>query len=86
MRLIFTLVLLAASATVASSGNVGRIQNFTTRDLILVACDRNAAAVCQQQAHGCDNLCNASNNPKSCHDGCMDRYKDCKVSAGCGDY
>lgn len=52
-----------------------------------IACNQQTAAVCQQQAHGCmDNICPRSQDPEACRQGCIDRYKECKVAAGCGDY
>jgi hypothetical protein len=53
-----------------------------------VACDTEKARACQQGAQGCQNLCDHTNRTfyKACLDGCADRYKVCKVGAGCGDY
>ncbi len=61
-------------------------ENHTNRNYILIDCDKNAARLCQFQANGCFDICKVSNNVKNCNDGCLDRYKDCKVTAGCGNY
>jgi hypothetical protein len=52
--------------------------------VIKISCDQRAARLCQQQVNGCFNICNASNNVVNCNSGCLDRYKECKVVAGCG--
>jgi hypothetical protein len=73
------------TSSMAENGG-GSFRNYSPSNIIRVACDQSSARTCQQQATGCQNLCDASNNPASCRSGCMDRYKNCKVNAGCGDY
>ena len=53
---------------------------------IRIACTQSTARVCQHQVNGCFNICNRSNNVVNCNVGCLDRYEECKVNAGCGDF
>ncbi len=44
---------------------------------------RQCGSRCQQQVRGCmDMICKNSNDRPNCHQGCLNRYKECKVSCG----
>jgi len=49
-------------------------------------CDQNAARICQSQAKICFNICKTSVDPETCHLGCLNRYQECKIGAGCKSY
>lgn len=64
-----------------------RAEIFSPARVIPIACDGKAALTCQKQAQGCmDQICPHGMDPKLCRSGCLDRYKNCKVVAGCGEY
>jgi hypothetical protein len=61
-------------------------EKLCPQKFVLVTCDENAARVCQLLARGCVNvLCKASDKPERCRQECLDRYKVCRVDAGCDD-
>ena len=39
---------------------------------------------CQQQANGCYDVCDRPTVPnrQECHDGCLNRYRECKIMCG----
>lgn len=62
-------------------------RTFPQAAMKLAACDQTAARRCQMQVNGCyDTICKRASRDqvRSCQLGCQDRYKECKVNAGCG--
>ncbi|SPP92739.1 exported protein of unknown function [Bradyrhizobium vignae] len=80
-------LLLSFATTSALAANFTPIpgKGIYRNNIIKIACDQRAASVCQQQANGCGNICKAGRDYQLCWQGCLNRYKECKYSAGCGD-
>jgi hypothetical protein len=83
MRFVIGVLTLMVASTFAYAGP--QTTNFTPRNnIVQIACNQQSASVCQQQANGCGNFCRGTDY-QTCRQECLNRYKDCKVNAGCSD-
>lgn len=81
--IIFSALCLAFLTSAAHAANFTPIPQ-TKPGAIQVSCDQRAASSCQRQANGCGDVCKAARDYQLCWQGCLNRYKECKYSSGCG--